>query len=406
MKNPTIQQLPIDDLLPYARNAKLHPPEQIAQIAASIKEFGFNAPVLVDGDKGIIAGHGRVLAARKLGLATAPCIVLTHLSEAQKRAYIIADNRLGDTDLAPWDWEMLQAEIDALKEENYDYTLTGFTDESLAAAMESAMASLQPDAAASDAGTDTEPQIDRAEELREQWGVKTGDLWLLGGHRLLCGDSTKAEDVAKLMQGELADAVLTDPPYGQNQTGIPNDEPEKHSQLMADVISRLPITDGVVVAFQSPRTFHAWTDAARQAGFTFERMLWMYKAAQCTFPWRGWILKSESIPVCSTGKANWQEVHPFAHDCYYLSEVSGELNEKCGWHGSVKPMSVVSDLLSRISAPGAILYEPFSGSGTMIIAAHNLGRKCRAIEISPAYVAVALQRFLEHTGIQPIRADA
>lgn len=130
-----LQSIPIDDLLPYARNAKQHPPEQIAQIAASIKEFGFNAPVLVDGEKGIIAGHGRVLAARKLGLATVPCIVLTHLSEAQKRAYIIADNRLGDTDLAPWDWEMLQAEIDALKEENYDYTLTGFTDESLAAAV-------------------------------------------------------------------------------------------------------------------------------------------------------------------------------------------------------------------------------------------------------------------------------
>jgi len=137
MKEPALQHLPIDDLLPYARNAKRHPPEQIAQIAASIKEFGFNAPVLVDGEQGIIAGHGRVLAARKLGLATVPCVVLTHLSEAQKRAYIIADNRLGDADLAPWDWEMLQAEMDQLKEENYDYILTGFTDESLAAAVQS-----------------------------------------------------------------------------------------------------------------------------------------------------------------------------------------------------------------------------------------------------------------------------
>lgn len=143
MKKPQLQHLPIDDLLPYARNAKQHPPEQIAQIAASIKEFGFNAPVLVDGDKGIIAGHGRVLAARKLGLDTVPCVVLDHLTDAQKRAYIIADNRLGDTDLAPWDWEMLQAEIDALKEENYDYTLTGFTDESLAAALESAHQTLE-----------------------------------------------------------------------------------------------------------------------------------------------------------------------------------------------------------------------------------------------------------------------
>jgi ParB-like chromosome segregation protein Spo0J len=130
MTKPDLQHLPIDSLLPYARNAKRHPPEQIAQIAASIKEFGFNAPVL---------------AARKLGLATVPCIVLTHLTPAQKRAYIIADNRLGDTDLAPWDWDMLQAEIDSLKEENYDYTLTGFTDESLAAAVNGAMAGLNQD---------------------------------------------------------------------------------------------------------------------------------------------------------------------------------------------------------------------------------------------------------------------
>jgi len=402
MKNPQLQYLPIDDLLPYARNAKLHPPEQILQIAASIKEFGFNAPVLVDGENGIIAGHGRVLAARKLGLTTVPCIVLDHLTEAQKRAYIIADNRIGDSDLAPWDWDMLQAELDSLKEENYDYTLTGFTDESLAAAMESAMAGLQPEAPA-DSGQDTEPQIDRAEELREQWGVNSGDLWILGEHRLLCGDSTKAEDVARVMMGEKASAVLTDPPYGQNQTGVPGDEPENHTKLMADVIRQLPITDGVVVAFQSPRTFHAWTDATRQAGFTFERMLWMYKAAQCTFPWRGWILKSESIPVCSIGKANWQEVHPFAHDCYYLSEVSGELDKDSGWHGSVKPMSVVSDLLSRISAPGNIIYEPFSGSGTTIIAGENLGRKVRAIEISPGYVAVALQRFKDHCGKTPVK---
>jgi len=151
MKNPQLQYLPIDDLLPYARNAKLHPPEQILQIAASIKEFGFNAPVLVDGENGIIAGHGRVLAARKLGLTTVPCIVLDHLTEAQKRAYIIADNRIGDSDLAPWDWDMLQAELDSLKEENYDYTLTGFTDESLAAAVGSVCQALESDESSSSA---------------------------------------------------------------------------------------------------------------------------------------------------------------------------------------------------------------------------------------------------------------
>lgn len=391
-----IESIAIDRLIPYARNARTHSDAQIAQIAASIREFGFCNPVLIDEREGIIAGHGRVLAGRKLGLTEVPCIRLSHLTETQRRAYVIADNKLALN--AEWDMDLLALELEDLKALEFDLALTGFGEEDLAGL---ALAN-----GVEATSGDTEPQIDRAEELREQWGVEEGQLWALGEHRLLCGDSTKAEDVAMVMQGEKADAVLTDPPYGQNQAGVPGDEPEKHSRLMADAIARLPITDGVVVAFQSPRTFHAWTDATRQAGFIFERMLWMYKAAQCTFPWRGWILTSESIPVCSIGKANWQEVHPFAHDCYYLSEVSGELDKDSGWHGSVKPMSVVSDLLSRISATGNIIYEPFSGSGTTIIAGENLRRKVRAIEISPGYVAVALQRYFDHCGKTPLLLPA
>lgn len=398
-----IVKVAIERLIPYARNARTHSPGQVAAIAGSLREFGWTNPVLIDGQGGIVAGHGRVLAARQLGLTEIPCIELKHLTEVQRRAYVLADNQLA-LNGSGWDTELLKLELTELKLADFNLELAGFD--------APALADLQIDLDAPGGGagagmgeSDTEPDIDRAEELRVKWGVEYGQLWTMGDHRLLCGDSTKAEDVARLMAGEKANAVLTDPPYGQNQAGVPNDEPEKHSRLMADVISRLPITDGVVVAFQSPRTFHAWTDAARQAGFTFERMLWMYKAAQCTFPWRGWILTSESIPVCSIGKANWQEVHPFAHDCYYLSEVSGELNEESGWHGSVKPMSVVSDLLSRISAPGGLIYEPFSGSGTTIIAGENLGRKVRAMEISPAYCAVALERYFVHTQKLPVLAS-
>jgi DNA modification methylase len=168
----------------------------------------------------------------------------------------------------------------------------------------------------------------------------------------------------------------------------------------------LPIDNGVVVAFQSPRTFHAWTDSARANGFTFERMLWLYKAAQCTFPWRGWILTSESIPVCSIGKPDWQEVHPFSHDCYYLPEVSGELAKDAGWHGSVKPLSVVSDLLARICATGAVVFDPFLGSGTTMVAAQNLGRKCYGLEIAPGYCGVILERMATaFPGIDIRKAD-
>jgi hypothetical protein len=383
--------LSIESITPYARNPRKNQ-SAIATVKASLKEYGWQQPLVIDRDNVIVVGHTRYAAAVELGMKEVPVKYADGLSPAQIKSYRIMDNRSAQN--AEWDMELLALEFDDLKAMDFDLELTGFDDAELAGMDLAGEATTEGD---------TEPQVDRAEELREKWNVESGMLFALGEHRLLCGDSTKAEDVARVMGGEKADAVLTDPPYGQNQEGVPNDEPEKHSQLMADVIKQLPITDGVVVAFQSPRTFHAWTDAARKAGLTFERMLWMYKAAQCTFPWRGWILKSESIPVCSVGKANWQEVHPFAHDCYYLSEVSGELDKDSGWHGSVKPMSVVSDLLSRISAPDQIIYEPFSGSGTTIIACQNLKRKARAIEISPAYCAVALERWSTHTGITPTR---
>jgi hypothetical protein len=154
----------------------------------------------------------------------------------------------------------------------------------------------------------------------------------------------------------------------------------------------MPITNGLIVAFQSPRTFPVLLDAVRANGYHFERMLWLYKAAQCTFPWRGWILKSESILIASKGEAQWQDVHPFSHDCYYLSEVSGELAPDSGWHGSVKPIVVVRDLLARTSTVGASVYEPFAGSGTTLVACQNLNRKCYAIEISENYCAVILER--------------
>jgi len=222
-------------------------------------------------------------------------------------------------------------------------------------------------------------------------------------HRLLCGDSTNAEDVARVMGGGKAAAVLCDPPYGQNQKGVEHDSPEEHSALMSGAIAALPIENGVIAAFQSPRTFHAWTDPARARGFVFERMLWLYKAAQCTFPWRGWILTSESIPVCSIGKPQWQDVHPFSHDCYYLSEVSGELDQDSGWHGSIKPLSVVSDLMRRICPSGAVVFDGFLGSGTTLVACENLGRRCRAMEISPNCCAIILQRMRDAFGVVGVK---
>jgi DNA modification methylase len=385
------------DLVPYPGNPNKHSDEQVALLAKIIRARGWRHPVIVSTLSGrVVAGHGRIEAARLLGVATVPVERQAFASEAEEREFLLSDNRIAE--LAERDNAMLKDLLEQLDTGETDMDLTGYTEE----VIESLMLQEHQDGEA-----DAEPQVDRAAELAEKWGVKTGDLWLIGEHRLLCGDSTKAEDVGRLMGGERAGCVLCDPPYGQNQKGVNHDAPEEHSGLMAAAVGRLPIENGVIVAFQSPRTFHAWTDPARAKGFTFERMLWLYKAAQCTFPWRGWILKSESIPVCSVGKPDWQDVHPFAHDCYYLSEVRGELSKDAGWHGSVKPLSVVSDLLSRICAAGKVVFDGFCGSGTTMVAAQNLGRRCYGIEIAPGYCGVILQRMADSfPGIEIRKSDA
>ena len=196
-----IELWPVNRLVPYARNARTHSEEQITQIAASILEFGFTQPILVDTKDGILAGHGRLRAAQKLSLAEVPVIVLDHLTEAQKRAYIIADNRLALD--AGWDEEMLAAELVALERDGFNLEVMGFT--------ESELEDLLKDG--SGAQATPEPQIDNAAELQKKWGTERGQLWLIGKHRLLCGDSTNADDVRRLMNGKRACLFATDPPY-------------------------------------------------------------------------------------------------------------------------------------------------------------------------------------------------
>jgi len=193
-----IEQVATALLVPYAKNAKKHDAAQVAAIAGSIREFGFNNPVLIDADNGIIAGHGRVLAAHQLGLEAVPCLRLTHLSDTQKRAYILADNRLAELG-GGWDAEMLAAELESLSAEGITMEEIGFD----ADALEELGAGLDDEG---NPEADAEPQIDRAEELRAKWGVEPGQLWELGDHRLLCGDSTKKEDVEKALGGGFASA--------------------------------------------------------------------------------------------------------------------------------------------------------------------------------------------------------
>ena len=204
-----IEHWPLDRLIPYARNARTHSDAQVAQIAASIREFGFTNPILVDTSDGIIAGHGRLLAARKLKLDQVPVIVLDHLSETQKRAYIVADNKLAEN--AGWDDELLQIELAALQQDGFDLDLLGFNDSELAGLL-----AAQP----ADGLTDE----DAVPEITETPATVTGDLWLLGDHRVFCGDATAAADTNRLMGGESADLVFSDPPYNVNYTGYTEEQ--------------------------------------------------------------------------------------------------------------------------------------------------------------------------------------
>ena len=187
-----VQEIPVEKLIPYVNNAKIHSDEQVTRIASSIREFGFLSPVLIDKEYNVIAGHGRIMAAKKLEMQTVPCVLIEGLSEAQRKAYILADNRLGE--LANWDMSLVANELEALRDMDFDFELTGFE---------------LPEIETEDEAT-VEDEIEENVEER----VYPGDVWKLGEHRLICGDSTDANVIAKLMDGEVADMVFTDPPYG------------------------------------------------------------------------------------------------------------------------------------------------------------------------------------------------
>jgi hypothetical protein len=204
MANPQIKMLAVDKIIPYVKNSRTHSDEQVAQVAASIKEFGFTNPILLDKENVIIAGHGRMLAAQRLGLSEVPCIRLDHLTEAQKKAYIIADNKLALN--AGWDNELLGLELGELRDEGFDISLTGFTEEELAGLIVEEI----PE------GLTDEDQVP---EVPEDPVTKLGDIWVLGKHRLMCGDSTSIDAIDSLINGDKIDLVHTDPPYGINEKG-------------------------------------------------------------------------------------------------------------------------------------------------------------------------------------------
>lgn len=392
-----IEYRPTESLIPYARNARTHSTAQVAQLAASIREFGFTNPVLVDGRHGIIAGHGRVLAARMLDLEDVPVIELAHLSETQKRAYILADNRLALN--AAWDDEMLGLELNELKLLDVDLALLGFEATELDALF----------ALIDDQGQTDDDQVP---EVQEDAISQTGDVWVLGEHKVLCGDATLPEDYKKLLGTELVDMTFTDPPYNVNYANTAKDKMRGTNRpilndnlgtdfqgfLQAACQNILDVTKGSVYIAMSSSELDTLQAAFRAAGGK----------------WSTFIIWAKNM--FTLGRADYQrQYEPILYgwkdgtDHYWCgARDQGDVWQikkpaKNDLHPTMKPVELVERAVKNSSKQRDLVLDPFGGSGTTVIACEKLGRRARVIELDPKYVDVIVRRWQEWTGEKATR---
>lgn len=398
MKLPdTLETIQIDALIPYARNSRTHSDAQVAQIAASIKEFGFTNPVLIDAGGGIIAGHGRVLAARKLGLTDVPCIRLDHLTDAQKRAYVIADNRLALN--SGWDTEMLKVEFADLQELGFDLELTGFD-------LDEIKELLAP------VGTEGLTDPDDAPPLPENPRTRPGDIWVMGKHRLLCGDSTSVSDLEKLTDGQLVDMWLTDPPYNVAYEGKTKDALKIKNDEMGDDQFRQFLRDAYTAAdmvMKPGAVFYIWhadsegynfRGAAQDAGWKVRQCL-IWKKSSMVMGRQDYHWKHEP---CLYG---WKEGagHLWAADRKQTTILEFEKPSRNGEHPTMKPVALFEYQLLNNTKGGDQVLDSFGGSGTTLIAAEKNGRVARIMELDPKYCDVIVRRWQDFTGKIAIHAE-
>jgi DNA modification methylase len=396
-----IERWPLERLIAYARNPRTHTEEQVAQIAASIAEFGFVNPVLVGVDGVIIAGHARVMAARKLGMTEAPVIVLDHLSQAQRRALVIADNRLAQD--AGWDEEMLRVELEALREDEFNLDLLGFADDEIEALL------AEPDD--SIAGN---TEDDAVPETPETAVTVPGDVWLLGDHRLLCGDSTQMEAVENVLAGGLADMVFTDPPYNVNygatmkdklrgkNRAIKNDNlGDGFEQFLRDACANiLAVTKGAVYICMSSSELHTLYKAFTEAGGHWSTFLiW----AKSTFTMGRADYQRQYEPILYGWKEGTDHYWCGARDqgdvWFVKKPVKNEL------HPTQKPVELIERAIRNSSKSRDTVLDPFAGSGSTLIACEKTGRQARLIELDPKYCDVIIRRFEDLSGKRAVLAS-
>lgn len=383
-----IKQVAVEKLIPYVRNSRTHSDAQVAQIAASIKEFGWTNPILVDGTNGIIAGHGRLLAARKLGQTEVPVIELAHMTESQKKAYVIADNQLAMN--AGWDTSMLTLELSDLKEAGFSLDILGFDPKELDNLLEPEQI---------DGLTDEDAVPDIPEEPK----TKLGDIYQLGNHRLMCGDSTSIADIETLCGGQLVDMWLTDPPYnvayeGSNGLKIQNDN-------MADDQFRQFLRDSYVAAdvvMKPGAVFYIWhadlegynfRGAAKDAGWTVRQCL-IWKKSSLVMGRQDYHWRHEP---CLYG---WKEGagHLWASDRKQSTILEFDKPSRNGEHPTMKPVDLFAYQMLNNTKGGDIVLDSFGGSGTTMIAAEKHGRHTRLMELDPKYCDVIVKRWEDFTG--------
>ena len=388
MKTTTEMQLvPITKLVPYVNNARTHSPEQIKKLRSSLREFGFINPVIIDRDYGVIAGHGRILAAKEEGIREVPCVFADHLTEAQKKAYIIADNRMAMD--AGWDEELLRVEIEALQGMDFDPLLTGFDEKELAALFD-------------DGAEAKEDDFDVDEELEKPVFSKTGDVWTLGRHRLVCGDSTKAETYEVLMQGKKANLVVTDPPYNVNYEGsagkIKNDNmaAEKFYQFLLDAFTNM---EKVMAEDASIYVFHADTE-----GLNFRRAFsdaGFYLSGCCIWKKPSLVLgrspyQWQHEPVLYGWKKNGK--HQWYTGRKETTIWEFDKPKKNGDHPTMKPIPLLAYPIRNSSMANSVVLDPFGGSGSTLIACEQTDRICRTIELDEKFCDIIVNRYVEHVG--------
>lgn len=379
----------IDKLIPYVNNARTHSPEQINKLRSSLREFGFVNPVIIDQNYNVVAGHGRLMAAREEGFTEVPCVLVDYLTDAQRKAYILADNRYAED--AGWDEEMLRVEIEALQEQAFDLSLTGFDADELA------------DLFADDEEETKDDDFDLTAALEKASFVEPGDLWTVGKHRLLCGDATKAEDVQRLMDGKRANLIVTDPPYGvsfKSSSGlaIQNDSMKGDEfyqfllaafQAMADVLEK----GGAAYVFHADTEGLNFRKAFIDAGFHLAGVcIWVKNSLVLGRSDYQWQHEPVLYGFLQNGK------HPWYADRKQTTIWNYDKPKRNENHPTSKPLDLLAYPITNSSQVNSVVIDTFGGSGSTMMACEQTSRICYMMELDPKYASVILRRYVEDFG--------